>query len=370
MATGPYYRKERDRRTGHIRAIAVDLDHEIARGGEGAIFRLRGDAQYVAKIFLRDAAIRSAKIEAMVANPPQMLGYKGKKVDIAWPIASLFQNEQRIGFLMPYIDRKRSAPLFLVYNVRDRAKTYPEFTWKHLMRVAQNLAIILQALHGAGYVVGDLNESNILVARDATVTIIDCDSIQVPRGKHGKVFPCLVGKPEYLPPELQGKQFAVAPIRSPVHDTFGLAVLIFMLLMGGVHPFYGVWQPAGEPPPVGERIQRGLWPYYENSMIVPPPSALPLRILPRNLRVMMQRAFVEGIKNTQKRPTADEWAKVLAKAERRLHQCHKNPNHYYDLGRGVPRLVRRIPLLGRIFRRCPWCEREAQGIIDFPGSPI
>ena len=71
-------------------------------------------------------------------------------------------------------------PLLLLYNVKDRVRVFPALTFKALLRIARNLAISLHALHHAGYVVGDLNESNILVARSNTfVTLIDCDSMQV-----------------------------------------------------------------------------------------------------------------------------------------------------------------------------------------------
>src|SRR5699024_5867863 len=49
--------------------------------------------------------------------------------------------------------------------------------------------------------VGDVNESNILVASDARVMIIDTDSAQI-KDPSGKVYKCLVGKPEYTAPEI------------------------------------------------------------------------------------------------------------------------------------------------------------------------
>ena len=59
----------------------------------------------------------------------------------------------------------------------------------------------MRALHERGYVVGDVNESNILVNRGALVTLIDTDSFQVRSAE--QVYRCRVGKPEYTPPELQ-----------------------------------------------------------------------------------------------------------------------------------------------------------------------
>jgi alkylation response protein AidB-like acyl-CoA dehydrogenase len=49
------------------------------------------------------------------------------------------------------------------------------------------------------YVVGDLNESNVWVMPTAMITLIDCDSMQVPdRDLPGRVFRNAVGKPEFI----------------------------------------------------------------------------------------------------------------------------------------------------------------------------
>src|SRR5436305_1951244 len=98
----------------------------------------------------------------------------------------------------------------------------------------------MDALHSRDYVVGDVNESNILVADTALITVVDTDSFQV-RDPDGKtVFHCPVAKPEFTPPELQGRQLHDVD-RVPAHDRFGLAVLIFQLLMEGTHPFAGIY---------------------------------------------------------------------------------------------------------------------------------
>jgi len=56
-----------------------------------------------------------------------------------------------------------------------------------------------------------------------------------------RLFPLSVGKPEYTAAELQGRDFSTMD-RKASHDNFGLAVLIFHLLMEGIHPFAGVMQ--------------------------------------------------------------------------------------------------------------------------------
>jgi len=95
-------------------------------------------------------------------------------------------------------------PVFQIYNPGSRRHELPAFTYRHLLRTAQNLAAAVDVLHAHGYVAGDLNESNVLVADTALVTLVDTDSFQVRDPESGAVYRCPVGKPEFTPPELQG----------------------------------------------------------------------------------------------------------------------------------------------------------------------
>src|SRR5258708_13168965 len=98
-----------------------------------------------------------------------------------------------------------------------------------------NISSAVEAIQAKGYVVGDLNESNLMVAETALVTIVDCDSMQVPQPGGTGFFRCPVGKPEYTPPELQGRDFSTID-RNTNHDNFGLTALIFPLLIEPIHP--------------------------------------------------------------------------------------------------------------------------------------
>ncbi len=96
-------------------------------------------------------------------------------------------------------------------------------------------------VHHSGCVVGDVNHSGILVSGDATVALIDADSFQLQT--NGKTYPCLVGVPDFTPPELQGRSLN-GVTRTTAHDHFGLAVAIFQLLFMGRHPYAGRYNGA------------------------------------------------------------------------------------------------------------------------------
>jgi len=118
----------------------------------------------------------------------------------------------------------------------------------------------VRALHGRGYVVGDVNESNILVGHSALITLVDTDSFQVCGSRPRQHVPVPRGQARVHPAGAKGKRFTSID-RTPEHDRFGLAVLIFQLLMEGTHPFAGLYRSGEDPPPYEARIACGQFPY-------------------------------------------------------------------------------------------------------------
>ncbi len=333
------------------------LGRTVGEGGEAVVYALENKTSQVAKIYRKPDITRTAKLRAMLANPPADAPTAGQShIAIAWPDQLVFDLERHcVGFVMPYIHAPTNLELSKLYNPQDRRQNAPGFTWKYLLRTARNIAQVLETLHQSGHVVGDLNESNWLVSNAALVTLVDCDSIQVTvkNGSIERVYRCSVGKAEYTPPELQGSNFNLVN-RHPNHDNFGLAVLVFLLLMEGVHPFQSRWLGEGEPPGIAESIERGLCPYVTGQTgIKPPLFGLPFNILAPALQHLMLRCFGEGHKNSTLRPTAAEWQQTLREAEENLTLCGVNSQHYYS----------------NHLAQCPWCERVSKGLVDsFPAK--
>jgi hypothetical protein len=298
----------------------VALGRRIGGGGEGDVFALTGRSGVVAKIYARPTREAGEKLARMIDNPPGGTEGAGGHVNLAWPSALLYGAGSRalpVGFLMPHV--AGAVPLLEVFNPRLRARTLPDFDRRYLFRTARNLAAVLATLHQAGYVVGDINESNILVGPSALVSFIDCDSFQVQAIRSGRVvtYPCPVGKLEYTAPELQGKVFG-REVRHQEADRFGLGVLVFQLLMEGRHPFAGTWTGSGEPPSVEEKIRRGCFPYADmpTCPIAPPPNAPALATLPQGVAALMRRCFIDGHRQPSRRPVPEAWRDALADGER------------------------------------------------------
>ena len=330
---------------------AVRLGALLGKGGEGEVYLVEGAGDRVAKIYHvpHRTAQRQHKLQAMLANPPQddTRRLTPPHVSIAWPLEVLYERQQFAGFLMPRIDQ--SPTIFTIFNPNLRNRRYPAFDWRYLHRTAANLAVAMNALHVRGYVVGDVNQKNVLVTPSAMVTWVDTDSFQVPDtvGRSTRqVYRCPVGVPDYTPPELQGVNLSTVD-RQTEHDCFGLAVMIFQLLMQGYHPFTGILQ-SGVAAPTGEifrhNIERGIFPHQPNPQCIPPPAAPALAALHPTLQQLFIRAFVDGHHKPPDRPTAREWLDGIGRAEQMLVQCKQDPAHWSSSHYG----------------QCHWCVPHSQ----------
>ncbi|HET8549098.1 MAG TPA: Ada metal-binding domain-containing protein [Bryobacteraceae bacterium] len=317
------------------------LGQKLGSGGEAAVFAVLRDPARVAKIYHRANHERVAKLGVMLRNPPDDPTSAQGHTSICWPQHLVVDGSgATVGFVMSRVDSARSIPVFRMYNPVDRVRCAPGFSWHYLVRTAANIASAIDALHSRGYVVGDVNESNILVTNTALVTMVDCDSMQVPNPSGTQCYRCPVGRAEFTPPELNGVDFAAVD-RTAAHDNFALGVLLFLLLMEGVHPYSGVWNGAGDSPVLEDRIRLGLSPYVPGTGVGPMPVAPPIDVLPESVRDLVTRCFGAGHANPHQRPGAHEWLRRLRSLEANLNTCGAMGNHVYSSHLGA----------------CPWCRR-------------
>jgi hypothetical protein len=236
---------------------------------------------------------------------------------------------------------KKRKTLFSVVCPTERMRAFPAFDSRYVHRVGANLASAIACLHDAGIVVGDLSESNVLVASDATVALVDVDSFQFEM-PGGALHACPVGKPEFLPPEHHGEFFAETP-KSPESDAFALAVLLFQMLFDGPHPFSGVYRGAGLPPTIGEAIVGGDYVFATGSALAPRLGMPGSTVVAPAIMEAFERTFVDGLHRPNRRTSTREWATLLARAEAELVRCPQVASH-------------RRP---RDSATCGWCERRS-----------
>lgn len=334
---------------GRLRVVTPRL----AAGGEGVIYALDEPAglvlkHYKAEVLARKGVMLAAKVESMLAHPPENPTAGRGHCSLAWPRSAVVDGRGVFaGYVMPAIDGASSAELHMVANPADRNRS-PKvptwlrgFSWKYLLRVALNLAAATQALHDAGYVIGDFNERNVLVSSNALVSLVDCDSMQVP-DPAGLPFLCSVMRPEFTAPELLGADLSRQP-RTAESDRFPLAVHIYQLLMEGRHPFAGVWHGRGDKPRQFELAQQGLFVQAGDRRLTPQAGTPPFGVFPADVQQLFTRAFVAGAASPAARPGGLEWHRHLDRLDRALVTCRADPAHLYP---------------GHL-AACPWCALGA-----------
>src|SRR5262245_18014006 len=202
----------------------VRLGRRIGTGAEGEVYDIQDRSDLVAKVYHQPPPPEKAEKLVVLSN----LGNERLFNLSAWPVYTLRDapDGEVAGFVMRKIGE--AEEVHTLHSPKSRLQKFPEASWAFLIYAAANIARAVAAIHEHGLVIGDVNPKNLLVTRKATVYLLDVDSLQVSIG--GKTYRCVGGFPEYTPPELQGVAFRDVD-RAQGHDCFGLAVVIFQLLL-------------------------------------------------------------------------------------------------------------------------------------------
>ena len=322
--------------------VVYQLGEFIAAGGEGSVYALSGQSDRVAKLY--PAAMTKDRVKRLSATINA--GTSDIKSVATWPEDILVTRHRApVGFVMPRVDN--AAPLHQLISPVTRLKERPNFSYGSLLALAENLCRAVATLHRDNIVIGDINGNNFFVLPNGTVRVIDCDSMQV--GLKPKWFP-EVKVEEYLPPELQDKHLSKTR-RTPSHDIFSLAVMIFQLLIMGRHPF------AGND---GLDLLQSIGQRRHAFCKIPPlhNAFKQLGLAPRSiLTAEVMELFLQTFSHTEGRvwrkgpgrPSAEAWMHALSDARRSLQTCSKSTAHQF-----TPQA-----------KACPWCEMEQRGVPAF-----
>ena len=263
-------------------------DGYLGNGGEANVYAVNNNPDLVAKVYHPKATIsggsltpqgqrREQKLAAMIKNAPPITDSDGK-VALAWPMDILHyycgpHDGLLAGFIMPKIDMGQYMDILNYYNPVKRRELNAKLAQKGLWVptkgdeletllnvIVRNILTLLGNIHMWDYVIGDVNESNILVNYEGRVAFVDSDSFQVRDQSNGTVHRSPVGKEDFLSPRVIGltgetcrldwcpsgkpkgqhnKEFLCFD-REAEDDGFAIAVILFKLLMDGRHPLDSV----------------------------------------------------------------------------------------------------------------------------------
>jgi serine/threonine protein kinase len=259
-----------------------------------------------------------------------------------WPIAVV--SKPSLGVVLPnystlpgtyffsggcFKGKEKEGSFFTSQKFRRKIlETAPEEMgdWRNFLSICILMSRAIRRLHAAGLAHSDLSSTNILIdPNSGRCVVIDVDSLVVPN-----LFqPDVLGTPNYIAPEVLKTQFLppndnekVLPnIRTDLH---ALAVLVYEYLFFR-HPLIGPKVYAGL-----DGHEQTLRELGEHGVFVEHPSDHSNRIvdmefgtsdLGEEVKKLFEKAFVEGLKNPNVRPTAAQWEKCLMAIWDNLYPC-------------------------------------------------
>lgn len=354
-------------------------EQRLAGGGEGSVFGIQGQPQFVAKIYKENR--RTSEREQKLCHMIQYRLTPDQLKQITWPQDVLYDENGFAGYVMPRLDKTDS--LVSIYSNGFDNK----YDIRYRVLAAINLCVALKTVHEMGQVCGDLNPQNICINLDTTdavngfhVTLVDTDSYHFTAD--GKTYRCEVGLGDYIAPELQNKMAqgydlknVPLPSYTKESDLFALAVHIFTLLMNGCHPFACAKEnnvkvsdiaqiqetsfrdSVVAPQPI-ENIKNGFFPFFDKKDGITTPIYAPaFQYLPEEIQVLFIRTFVEGYEDPSKRVTEDEWIAALKNTKFVKRECGANEAkkvHYFFEHNVV----------------CPICATQERIVKMFGGDPV
>jgi hypothetical protein len=219
------------------------------------------------------------------------------------------------------------------------------------------LARAVGRMHRAGLAHSDLSYKNVLldpVIRRSAI-VIDIDALVVP----GIFAPRVLGTKGYIAPEVMETidlPFADPHRKLPsIHtDRHALPTLIYQYLLRR-HPLEGPKMHSKDPDEDEQLWQGKQALFIENPVDKsnrPNDIKVPFTVLGQQLTDLFLKAFVDGLHDPDKRPTATQWESALLKTWDKIIPC-SNPGcqqKFFVLGD-----VRNL--------RCPFCGTKPEGPI-------
>lgn len=336
---------------GVLEYTPINPEKALASGAEGSIFpvkQLRKDGKplclkiYHPGYLKKDNNRIQKKIEAMTAtdhmNKALLPNDRYLLDHTSHPLGAVYSKSNKfLGYVMNYFEEVDQ--LSIIQNKVTFSK-FQNINYRMLVRASLELTRNVSAIHKAGYIIGDMNPKNFVVARDLTVYAVDVDSFQF---ESQNVFYRTSGRLlEWLHPDLHMEDWPEIEI-APEHDCFTLAKLIFQLLTFGENPFAAIYEDSTREVNGANAVRQRHYPFNDDRAkslgISTRPGVIHPKFLSKRLDKLFNRAFLGSLDEI---PTPSEWQYALAKFYDALIECEINPSHFHNKS-----------------ARCPMCFMEA-----------
>ena len=308
--------------------LQLGIEQECGNGGEGTVYTCPAHPKFVIKIYKQRILENQAKRDAIEKRLRDMLAIEPlrQNPDIAWPVMPVFDGNKRVaGFVMRAVN---GTAMRALQGHEQINRLFPGWDRKDLALVARDFLDKMQLLADNGVMVNDFNPANFMVGKDHKVRLIDCDSFQIPATDGGKPHVATSYFASHVAPELLKKPELLNRPRGPEQARFGAAIIVFQLLMCGLHPYSH--RNGGTPE---NNLKQGKCPLGQGSGCQLPAGWYNLvSYLPFSLMETFIKMFRDGHGNPSARPTlatlrdqVDKFLFVMKKDPERRNLAPKAP---------------------------------------------
>lgn len=286
----------------------------MSTGAEGQIYKATSGNTLV-KLYATPTPGRQRQLELIIDSYNAVEDNPFWSKYFCWPTDVVLKPQ--LGLIMPKApDSYRPLTWFLSAKTRQRLTPEERGDWQKHLGIAIKLSWAIRRLHQKGLCHADLSHNNCLVdLRTASLMIIDLDGLVVP----GFMPPNVYGTPDFMAPEIMAG--GVEPSRFT--DLHALAVLLYRILLFS-HPLRGPKLHANS------AEQDNHLAMGQNALYIEHPTdrsnrpkILPLtsNMLGEQVRTLFMEAFVDGLHNPSKRPSASRWEEALTRLSDLLVPC-------------------------------------------------
>jgi DNA-binding helix-hairpin-helix protein with protein kinase domain len=323
-----------NKRVVDVLGNVYELEKELGRGGQGAVFAVK-NGNLAVKILIDRSPVRRTHLRQQLSQVQRLFDIK--KLAIAKPLEML--NPPHLGYVMELLTDM--VPISQLINVPKNRNCLVEWYLEGgglrrrlllLARCAETLA----QLHGKGLVYTDPSPNNIFVSTDVNndniIRFIDADNLQYESSSSSiNVYTPGFGAPELV----TGKSGA-----NTLTDAHAFAVIAFQTL-SLVHPLMGDMVNDGEPELETQALEGKLpWIDDPDDTRNTTNQGFPRDIvLSPKLKTLCQTCFGVGLKEPQKRPGIGQWTEKLYSAADFTIRCSECNSTYYANQ-----------------KNCPWCH--------------
>lgn len=274
---------------------------------------------------------------------PDGVVLQGDQVGVTVPTYQknfFFEIGSKNGDMLGIKGKEKEGKWFASANNRSRFLDPSELgDWSTHLRMCIQIARATRRMHNAGLSHSDLSYKNCLVdPKNGRACLIDLDGLVVP----GRYPPDVVGTPDFIAPECVAtahldRHDPNRKLPSRETDQHALAVLVYMYMLYR-HPLRGNKVHDKVDPNLDDELMMGKSALFvehptdkSNRINISgvKPSELPwadtakiaYTVTGPYLSDLIQRAFVDGLHQPSKRPTAGEWEVGLVKTVDLLQPC-------------------------------------------------